>query len=59
MIASGAADAVAFGRVYIANPDLPERLAQGAALNPLNASTIYSPDATGYTDYPTLSSSAA
>jgi 2,4-dienoyl-CoA reductase-like NADH-dependent reductase (Old Yellow Enzyme family) len=59
VIASGAADAVAFGRVYIANPDLPERLAQGAQLNALNASTIYSADGTGYTDYPTLESSAA
>ncbi|MBQ0132918.1 MAG: alkene reductase [Comamonas sp.] len=58
VIASGAADAVAFGRVYIANPDLPERLAQGAALNPLNVSTIYSADGTGYTDYPTLDSAA-
>ena len=59
VIASGAADAVAFGRVYMANPDLPERLAQGAALNALDFNTIYSPDATGYTDYPTLASSAA
>lgn len=59
VIASGAADAVAFGRAFIANPDLPERLARGAALNELNASTIYSPDATGYTDYPALTSTAA
>lgn len=59
VIASGAADAVAFGRVYIANPDLPERFARGAALNELDASTIYSPDGTGYTDYPALSGSAA
>ena len=54
VVASGAADAVAFGRVFIANPDLPERLVQGAALNALNAASIYSPDATGYNDYPAL-----
>ena len=54
VVASGAADAVAFGRAFIANPDLPERIAKGAAWNELNASTIYSPDATGYNDYPTL-----
>ena len=54
VIASGAADAVAFGRIFIANPDLPVRLAQGAALNDVNYSTIYSPDATGYNDYPSL-----
>lgn len=59
VIASGAADAVAFGRVFIANPDLPERFARGAELNALNPSTIYSADATGYTDYPVLESSAA
>ena len=58
VIANGAADAVAFGRVFIANPDLPERFARGAALNPLDANTIYSPDATGYADYPALSSAA-
>lgn len=54
LLASDAADAVAFGRAFIANPDLPTRLAQGAALNPLVAETIYSPDATGYNDYPSL-----
>lgn len=59
VIASGAADAVAFGRVFIANPDLPERFARGAALNALNPSTIYSPDATGYNDYPTLENAHA
>ena len=59
VVASGAADAVAFGRAFIANPDLPARLAQGAAWNELNASTIYSPDATGYNDYPPLPSSGS
>ena len=59
LVSSGAADAVAFGRAFIANPDLPARIAQGAAWNALNASTIYSPDATGYNDYPTLDAVAA
>ncbi|MGN1057164.1 MAG: alkene reductase, partial [Comamonas sp.] len=54
----GAADAVAFGRAFVANPDLPARIAQGAACNPLNAETIYSPDATGYNDYPALTTKA-
>ncbi|WP_341248714.1 alkene reductase [Cupriavidus pauculus] len=54
----GDADAVAFGRAYIANPDLVERLARGAALNALDPATLYgAPDgspARGYVDYPTL-----
>lgn len=54
----GDADAVAFGRAYIANPDLVERLAQRAALNALDPATLYgAPDgspARGYVDYPTL-----
>ena len=54
LVASGGADAVAFGRAFIANPDLPQRIFQGADWNALNASTIYSPDASGYNDYPTL-----
>ncbi len=54
---SGNADAVAFGRAYIANPDLVERLRQRAELNALDAATLYGASgapATGYTDYPTL-----
>lgn len=54
----GDADAVAFGRAYIANPDLVERLAQRAALNALDPATLYGapdgPPARGYVDYPTL-----
>ncbi|WP_455556064.1 alkene reductase [Comamonas sp.] len=59
VVASGAADAVAFGRAFIANPDLPQRIFQGAAWNEVNYSTIYSPDATGYNDYPSLDANAA
>jgi 2,4-dienoyl-CoA reductase-like NADH-dependent reductase (Old Yellow Enzyme family) len=57
-IASGKADAVAWGRLFIANPDLPERLRTGAALNTPDAGTFYAApggDRTrGYTDYAAL-----
>lgn len=54
VIESGRADLVAFGREFIANPDLPRRLRTNAPLNPLDASTLYGGDAHGYTDYPAL-----
>jgi 2,4-dienoyl-CoA reductase-like NADH-dependent reductase (Old Yellow Enzyme family) len=50
----GEADAAAFGKLYIANPDLVERFAQNAPLSPLNAATIYAAGAVGYSDYPAL-----
>jgi len=50
----GWADAIAFGKAFIANADLPERLRLSAPLNEPNPSTFYGPDAHGYTDYPTL-----
>jgi len=57
-IAGGRADLVAFGRLFIANPDLVARLQQDAALNPLmDPSTFYGGGAHGYTDYPTLDQS--
>ncbi|MFT5275916.1 MAG: N-ethylmaleimide reductase [Cryomorphaceae bacterium] len=52
-------DLVAFGRAFIANPDLVERFAENAPLNELDADTLYGGDAAGYTDYPTLQHSAA
>lgn len=55
LLQSGAADAVSFGKKFIANPDLVERLAKNAELNPLNPKTIYAEGAEGYTDYPSLS----
>ncbi len=58
-VASGQVDAVAFGRIFIANPDLPERLKEGAALNPYNRATFYGGAEVGYTDYPFLNSKAA
>ena len=51
-LAAGTADAVAFGKLAIANPDLPERFAANAPLNQWNSSTFYSGGASGYTDYP-------
>lgn len=51
---SGVADAVSFGRTFIANPDLPERLRTGAPLNEGNMATWYSQGPEGYTDYPAL-----
>ncbi|MDZ7919684.1 alkene reductase [Rhodoferax sp.] len=53
-IKEGKLDAVAFGNSYIANPDLPERVKAGAALNVPDSSTYYTPGAKGYTDYPTI-----
>ena len=53
-IADGWADAVAFGKLYIANPDLVKRFATGAPLNAWNTATFYAPGAEGYTDYPAL-----
>lgn len=53
-IASGNADLVAFGRLYIANPDLVERFAANAPLNKPDRNTFYGGDAEGYTDYPTM-----
>jgi N-ethylmaleimide reductase len=51
-IAAGHADAIAFGRIFISNPDLPRRLAHGFPLTPYNRATFYGGEAAGYTDYP-------
>jgi N-ethylmaleimide reductase len=51
---SGEADAIAFGRSYLANPDLPSRFAKNAGLNKPNPSTFYTSGHAGYTDYPLL-----
>jgi N-ethylmaleimide reductase len=50
----GTVDAVAFGRHFIANPDLPRRLELSAPLNPYDRTTFYGGDDRGYTDYPFL-----
>ena len=53
-IADGYADAVAFGRLFIANPDLPERLRTNAPLNTPDRRSFYGGTEKGYTDYPSL-----
>jgi N-ethylmaleimide reductase len=50
----GRADLIAFGRKFLANPDLPERFRLGAPLNPEDPTTFYGGGAKGYTDYPSL-----
>ncbi|MFV3243204.1 N-ethylmaleimide reductase, partial [Klebsiella pneumoniae] len=54
LINKGLIDAVAFGRDYIANPDLVARLQKKAPLNPQRPESFYGGGAEGYTDYPTL-----
>jgi N-ethylmaleimide reductase len=54
VIASGNADLVSYGKLFIANPDLPERFKLNASLNQPNPDTFYGGGAEGYTDYPTL-----
>jgi N-ethylmaleimide reductase len=51
---SGEADAIAFGRTFLANPDLPVRFARRADLNRPNSETFYTPGPLGYTDYPAM-----
>jgi N-ethylmaleimide reductase len=54
LLAEGSADLIAYGRLYIANPDLPERFAANASLNTPDRSTFYGGTEQGYIDYPTL-----
>ncbi len=51
-VKSGEADGVAFGRLFLANPDLPERIRKSAPLNAPDRATFYGGGAHGYTDYP-------
>jgi N-ethylmaleimide reductase len=53
-IASGQADLVAYGVLFIANPDLPERFRLGGPLNQPDPSTFYGGGEKGYVDYPAL-----
>jgi N-ethylmaleimide reductase len=53
-IEQGHADAIAFGRLFISNPDLPQRLRLGAPLTPYNRATFYGGGEQGYTDYPVM-----
>jgi 2,4-dienoyl-CoA reductase-like NADH-dependent reductase (Old Yellow Enzyme family) len=59
VLAAGEADAVSFGKDFISNPDLVERLKRNAPLNAWNMQTFYSEGGEGYTDYPALESADA
>ena len=59
LIAGGGADLVAFGVLFLANPDLPERFRRGAPLNAPDRATFYGGTAAGYTDYPRLDARVA
>jgi N-ethylmaleimide reductase len=59
VLSEGAADLIAFGKPFISNPDLVERLKRGAPLNEWDKATFYGGGAKGYTDYPTLQTEAA
>ncbi len=54
LLEEGTADAVAFGKAYIANPDLLERFRRDAPLNELDIQTMYGSGPKGYIDYPAL-----
>jgi len=59
VVAKGLADTVAFGRAFISNPDLVQRLRENSELQESNRATYYGGGAEGYVDYPTLAQSAA
>jgi N-ethylmaleimide reductase len=59
VLAADAADLIAFGKPFISNPDLVERLKKGAPLNAFDKATFYGGGAKGYTDYPTLGAKQA
>ena len=59
IIEKGDADLVAFGRHFVANPDLPKRIRLGLPLNHYDRNTFYTFDARGYTDYPFYDGTAA
>jgi N-ethylmaleimide reductase len=59
VLSGNEADLIAFGKLFIANPDLVERFRRGAPLNAPDKATFYGGDAKGYTDYPTLEAADA
>lgn len=59
VVEQGTAAAIAFGKAFLANPDLPARIRSGAALNAPDESTFYTPGSKGYTDYPALTEADA
>lgn len=59
LLASGGADAIVYGKLFLANPDLPERFKRGVALTEHDQSTLYGQGEKGYTDYPTFEQASA
>jgi N-ethylmaleimide reductase len=59
VLQEGVADLVAFGQLFLANPDLPERFRRGAKVNTPHPETFYTGGAKGYIDYPTLEDAPA
>ncbi len=59
LLEAGNADAIVYGKLFLANPDLPKRFKLDAELNDWDASTFYTPGEKGYTDYPTLEEAKA
>ena len=59
LVESGAVDAAGFGKLFISNPDLPERFRSQSPLNPWKAETFYTPGPEGYVDYAALESANA
>ena len=59
LLQSGNADAIVYGKLFLANPDLPKRFNLDAELNDWDISTFYTPGKKGYTDYPTLEEAKA
>jgi NADPH2 dehydrogenase/N-ethylmaleimide reductase len=59
LVGEGQADAVAFGRMFLANPDLPARIRENGPYNELRSVGLYGGDDTGYIDYPALRESVA
>jgi N-ethylmaleimide reductase len=59
VLAAAEADLIAFGKPFISNPDLVERLKRGAQLNAPDKATFYGGGARGYTDYPVLGEALA
>jgi NADH:flavin oxidoreductases, Old Yellow Enzyme family len=59
VLADNGADAIVYGKLFLANPDLPKRFELNAELNEPDAATFYTPGETGYTDYPPLDQAAS
>jgi N-ethylmaleimide reductase len=59
LLSGGGADAIVYGKLFLANPDLPERFRRDAPLNQPDQSTFYAQGERGYTDYPTFERASA